>query len=349
MKFITLKSYDPKVGTTINFEIYIKTSEVKVLLLFKVGTVFSQEDVERCKKYTAMNCLCIKEDDYLALFQEDTEHILASLENGGTLDTQAGSKIAQNFFKSEALLSGDNKIESMTKMANTYVTELLKSSKDQRTQALVGILKGLVDSTDEFVTHANQVAGVSTMIAMMVEGVTLDNIVEINLVSILHGMGLMVMSHRENQFFNSYADFSSFKELVGKTDQVVLKKVIDKHFDGHNKLTTSDNVIFLQHLSLIEQNLDKIKIKNIKTAGLVKTIGDFKKILVVSTESTHEANPYVSAKILVIGDRLVSLLNFYRQNPTFIESAVRDLQQLNDQPKPIFDKKIIDKVSQLAL
>ena len=236
MKFINMKSYDPQVGTQINFDIYVKTSDVKVLLLFKAETVFNQEDVDRCKKYLASSSMFIKEEDYLSMFKKETDDLKASIESGGDLDSTAGTKIAKSFFKSEELLSGSDKLESMATMANAYVVDLLKSSKDQRTQTLVEMLKGLAHSSDEFITHANQVAAISTMIALMIENVSIDSIVEINLVSILHGMGLMVMSHQENEFFAQYADFGSFTESLGKTDQGVLQKVIEKHFNGHNKI-----------------------------------------------------------------------------------------------------------------
>lgn len=348
MPFVNLKDYEPIIGTVLACDLYIKTSEQKVLLLFKTGSILNAEDIVRCKKYSQMNCMYAKEEDYLSLFKKETDDLKSSLDAGGEIDIKAGFKLSKTFFKSEALLSSDNKLDSMMSVANQFVTDLLKSSKDHRSQALVDIMKELSSSEDVFINHINQVSAISTMIALMTENVTLENIIEINLVSILHGMGLMLVSNQQNAFFSNYADIANFKEAIGKTDQAIIKKILDKHFDGHNKLTTSDNVIFLQHLTLIEQNIDKIKIKNIKSQAILKTVSDFKMIL-GSTESTAlKSNPYISAKILVIGDRLVSLMNYYKKNDSFITSAIRALEELNKSPKPMFDIKIIEKVSQMA-
>lgn len=345
MKLVNLKNFQPVVDTSLSCDIFVKASEVKFILIFKKDMVLNAEDLTRCKKYNDMNCIFVKEEDYFSIFKKETTELKASLDKGGEINTRAGATISRNFFRSEELLSSDNKLESMVNIANNFVVDLLSSSKEQRSIALMEMLKNLNVTDDLFINHANQVAAISTMIALMVENVTMDNIIEINLVSILHGMGLMLASNEKNDFFSRYADVSEFKESIGKTDLNTIKKVIDKHFDGHNKLTTSDNVIFLQHLSLVEQNIDKIKIKNIKSQSILKTIGDFKLILGATETSTPTNNPYLSAKILVVGDRLVSLMNYYKKNPTFIEASIKALLEINESPKPIFDKKIMAKIS----
>jgi len=349
MKLVNLQNFTPEIGQNLDFCIYLKTSDTKVLLLFNAQTLFNEEDLARYNKYNQPKCLFIKEEDYTKILNKEMANLQESIDSNEGIDAQAGLQAAKKIFSTGELLTSEGKLDSMVNMANQFVVDLLKSSKDQRSQALVELLKDLSDNNDPFVNHANQVAAISTMIALMIEDVTLDYIIEINLVSILHGMGLMLMSNQKNEFFSNYADFNSFKELASKTDQAVTKKVIDKHFDGHNKLTTSDNVIFLQHLNFVELNLDKIKIKNIKPQSLLKTLSDFKTILVSANDvSQQTSNPYISAKILAVGDRLVSLMNFYKKNPEFVSLSIRDIEKINTQAKPIFDKKIIDKVSQMG-
>lgn len=348
MKFVQVKEFSPALGSSSPCEIYIKTSDVKVLLLFRPDHLFDENDLDRCKKYCESKSLYIKEADYLLLLQEKANAVKKEITETGKIDHQSGTVISKRFFSSEDILTSEDKLESLVSMASNYVVDLLKSSKDERTKALTDILKGMSTNQSPFVSHANQVAAISTMIALMVEGVSLDNILEINLVAILHGMGLMHISKEEDSFFDQYADVSKFGESLTRTDLTAVKKVIDKHFDGHHKLTTSDNVIFLQHLTLIEQNIDKIKIKNIKNSGILKTLHDFK-----VAQSSHEnakvsSNPYISSKILVIGDRMVSLLNFYQKSPNFIASAIRDLENLNKDSNPLFDKRILALVGQLA-
>jgi hypothetical protein len=348
MKFVNYQNLKPEIGSNLSCDIYVKASEQKVVLMFKAGSEFSLDDLTRFNKYHDSNVLFIREEDYLLMFAKESKDIKASFEANGEVDTKAGFAISKSFFNSEQILKGDNKLDSMVKMANQFVVDLLNSSKDQRTQALVEILKGLNTSDNVFVNHSNQVAAVSTMIALMVENVSIENIVEINLVAILHGIGLMHMSSQQSEFFETYADISNFKESVGKTDVAVVNKVVAKHFDGHNKLTTADNIIFYQHLTLIEANIDKIKIKNIKSQNIIKTIADFKKILGTTEETKQISNPYISAKILAVGDRLVSLMTFYEKNPAFFENSVKEIKRINEGEKPIFDTKIIEKVSMMV-
>lgn len=348
MKFVNCQNLKPAVGSTLSCDIYVKASEQKLVKMFNAQTEFSQEDLARFTKYHDSNVLYVKEEDYLLIFAKEAQDLKNAFVEKGEVDAEAGFAISKSFFKSENILQGENKLGSMVKMANQFVVDLLNSSKDQRTQALVEILKGLNTSDCIFVNHANQVAAISTMIALVVENVTIENIVEINLVAILHGIGLMHMSNQKNIFFDSYADVDSFKESVGKTDGAVVEKVVKKHFDGHNKLTTADNIIFFQHLTLIENNIDKIKIKNIKSPNIIKTISDFKKILGTTEETKQAGNPYISAKILAVGDRLVSLMNFYEKNPGFFDSSVKEIKRINQVDNPIFDTKIIDKVSMMA-
>lgn len=335
----------PKKGMTLGCDFFIKASEVKIILLFKEGTELNDEDVVRLKKYNDMKVLLIKKEDFLVGLLDESEKLKSALDSNGKIDSKIGAEVSKKFFNSEAILQDDNKLNSMVKMANKFVVDLLKGSKDQRTQALVEILKGLNNSECEFVNHANQVAAVSTMIALMVDNVVIENIIEINLVAILHGIGLMQMSNQKNSFFETYVEFDNFRESIMKTDQAVVEKVFKKHFDGHIKMTTADNIIFFQHLTLIENNMDKVKIKNIKSANVLKTISDLKKILGATDETKSTGNPYISAKILAVGDRLVSLMKFYEKNSAFFETSVKEIQRINQVDKPIYDKDIIEKVA----
>jgi hypothetical protein len=351
MKFLSLKFFEPKVGSKIDFEIYVQSSEKKVLLLFNSETVFSEDEVARAKKYLEQKALFVREDQYMLIAKKSSDALSQAVSDGGTFDSEAGTQVTKVFFRSDELLSGQNgdqKLKTMVNMANNFVTDLLKTSKDERSSSLVEVLKGVANSDNEFVNHANQVAAISTMVGLMIENMNVENVIEINLGAILHGMGLAVMVKQPNAFFSQYANFQSFTPLAGSTNPDVLRKVIDKHFDGHNKFTSADNVVFLQHLALIETNIDKVKLDNIKSNSMSRTIADFRTILsAANEEGVRKANPYLSAKVLAVGDRLVSLMNYYKKNPTFVATAVRDLVELNSKTE-IFDPKIIEKVSQMG-
>lgn len=345
MKFINYQNIKLVEGDRILCDLYVKASEQKLILIFKKDIVINNEDLIRITKYLDAKVLYVCEEDYLLMFNKEACNLKNSLDQNGVIDSEAGFIVSKNFFNSENFLQGDNKLDSMVKMANQFVVDLLKNTKDHRGQALVEILKELNTSDSIFVNHSNQVAAVSTMIALIVENITIENIIEINLVAILHGIGLMHMSNQRDAFFETFADVSGFVELMGKTDPDVVDKVVKKHFDGHNKLTTADNVIFFQHLTLIETNIDKIKIKNLKSQSVLKTISDFKLILGLTKNTANQTNPYISAKILAVGDRLVSLMNFYSKNSAFFESSVKEINRINQVENPIYDKKIVDKVS----
>lgn len=345
MKFISFQYSKLNIGDTLACDIYVKASDKKLVLIFKKNTILNSEDLARISKYSEAQVLSIKEEDYLLMFGKESDALKKSLDTNGVIDTEAGYTISKNFFSSEAILEGENKLDSMIKIANEFVIDLIKNSKDARSQSLVEILKELSVNDNVFVNHSNQVAAISTMIALMVDNITIDNIVEINLIGVLHGLGLMLMSHQRNDFFDSFADTSQFKESVGKTDPETVEKVVKKHFDGHNKLTTADNIIFFQHLTLIENNIDKIRIKNLRSQNILKTIGDFKLILGLTKNTANHSNPYISAKVLAVGDRLVSLMNFYMKNPSFFECSIKEINRINQGDNPIFDQKILDKLN----
>ena len=204
------------------------------------------------------------------------------------------------------------------------------------------------EEDNRYVSHANQVTAISTMIALMIENTTLENIVEIAIGASFHAIGMACMvNENDSDFFAKLADTSNF-DMTGKTEIEAFRIIIEKHFLGHRKLTSSESVIYLKHLSFIEINIDKIKINGMKPSLLLRIIKDFKYIQSsLQNAPAKVENPYISSKILAIGDRLVSLMYFYNKSPMMIENAIRDLTELNNTASPAFDIKIMEKLNKI--
>jgi HD-GYP domain-containing protein (c-di-GMP phosphodiesterase class II) len=347
---LKLKSFQLKIGDVLGCDLFVKISETKAILLLKKGTLIAKEDLEIYAKYEK-NYVYLREEDFLSVFHCDAQAFAESLDKDGTIDIKATERLSTSFFKSEEIIESDDKLKSMVNMANNLIQKLISSSKNSRSLMINQILQEMSSEEDNhYVTHANQVTAISTMIALMIENVTLDNILEIAMGASMHAIGLASMvNENDSKLFATFADTTTFDMSGGKTEISAFKVIIDKHFEGHRKLTSSESVIYLKHLSFIEINVDKVKNKNIKPQQLLRVVKDFKYIQSsLQTAPAKLENPYISSKILAIGDRLVSLMYFYNKSPTMIENAIRDLTELNNTATPAFDPKIIEKLKQIV-
>lgn len=346
---LKLNAFQLKIDDVLGCDLFVKISDTKAILLFKKSTVISIEDITIFKKYEN-NHVFLREEDYLSLFHEEAKKFALAFEQNGTFDPAAIENLTKSFFKSEEIIESADKLKSMVNMANNLIQQLLSSTKSERSNVINQMLEAMQDEEDNvYVSHANQVTSISTMIALMCENTTLDTIVEIAMGASMHAMAMSCMVNENNaKMFARLVDTSEF-EMPGKTDLDVFKLIIEKHFLGHRKLTASESVIYLKHISFIEVNIGKIKIKNINSQLLLRIIKDFKYIQSsLHTAPIKEENSHISAKLLAVGDKLVSLMYFYNKSPNMIESAIRDIVELNNTAHPAFDPKIIEKLKQIS-
>lgn len=345
LKFLCINRINLTVGEPLRLNIYLHISKTKAVKIFNANDILLKEDLDKINSFKKQSVLILK-DDYDLMCDQNIESMCIALKNDSTFSPLEGSSIAKNVFASQGTSTN---AEFITTKANEVVSALFDIPSNERATYLLELINQAESSVSAYTLHANQVSAVSVIIALTQPGLDINHLTEVSLGVFLHGAGLQALVDplAENEL-ETILDFSNLSS-IDPIERLKLVQIIKKHINGHVSFEAFEEDIYLKQMNIVEQcfrNNGQLKM----TPGLKKTISDFnnsQNVTRIKSISLH--NAYLPSKILLIGDRLVSYLNFYKGDEDCMKKSVMALRKSSRDPKnyTLFDHNILDSLESI--
>ncbi|MCB9094942.1 MAG: hypothetical protein H6621_07750 [Halobacteriovoraceae bacterium] len=346
VSFIVLPTKMLVIGEQILCNVYVHLSDGKAVLIMKQGDVLHEEDVERFAKYPRDKLLITKEE-YNEYISSQKDKFIESVVNGdGELSQESKKELVAHVFNVSDDDTAEEKVETIVGRSKELISGLLTNQSKFDFKQLLGVLKNMENDSDPYKIHASQVSSISMMIAQLVPAVQMEHINEIGLAAAIHSMGLQFLSNPSGfNLVHPLFETEGF-ELGMDVDQNFVNKVIDKHFKGHYSLDAKEEDVYIKHLAFLKDIPLNSKYKNL--IGVKRTLDDFKKIQEKDSEAGVGFNPYLSAKILIIGDRLLGHLKASSEGTSMADIVLRmKAEHSNSDKRVVYDHKYLDLLQEV--
>ena len=307
MKTVDINFFE--VGLQYPFKVYFQISSSKMLVLFNENTLIEDQDLKKMTTYIE------KGKQILLQKNEYTKYLSTIVSKGNTINQAVAETLAFNALEQQDDLNDESYLDSVVSNTNTIIKEILDQKTGKQNDVLMKILKEMESSENTYMDHANQLFAIASIfLFLMPSPPEVEHLYDLGQGALLHGFALNYMVNpQDKSFLKSFP--IDLANLRRKTDTPTMKKIVDLHRFGHNLKSFDDISIYMESFEIMEKASETIK-KNL-SRGVPKMLKDFKAIQIPRGMGTNTCNnPYVSAKILLIADHVLSAVEvFLRDNP----------------------------------
>ncbi len=349
LEFITVNSQLP-------FNVYVKLSEEKAVLLFKKDIIISSDDMRKIKNYPEKKVI-IQKIDYEVFFEKSIlKNTKKDFIKDGIFDSKKGIAFMKYAFERDEGIDDIKYVENVVKRSSVIIKGLLESKKSKEDKtSLYNILVTMENEDEPFLTHSHKIFAISSMLMMSLPNIEMGYLDDLGYAALLHGYGMQYLSNEKGaNLFRKYFNKTEIKINI-KKDQTNIEKVISSHFKGENLSSFDDVCSYLKHYYIQEIVLNHARFKT--SNGIKKIVSTLKALETPKMFQITEVpkNPYLPAKIFFIADHLVSEVNYLisqnpdKQLPNIMTAGLKALankKDIENAPLP-YDHKIVNHLIDL--